>query len=91
MIQTAGGAATPYPQPSGINGSNNGVHSQATGSYNTALGYGTIGDISSQHEGGAQVGFADGSVRYLNASIDSTLLGYICNRIDLHPISVPGQ
>jgi prepilin-type N-terminal cleavage/methylation domain-containing protein len=80
-----------YAQPSGINGSNAGLHSQAQGAYGTNQGYGTIGDISSQHEAGAQVGFADGSVKYLNASIDSTLLGNICNRSDGQAISVPGQ
>jgi len=79
-----------FPQPSGINGSNNGVHSQAP-VYASTSGYGTLGDISSQHEAGAQIGFADGSVKYINASIDSTLLGYICNRTDQQAISVPGQ
>jgi prepilin-type N-terminal cleavage/methylation domain-containing protein len=80
-----------YPQPSGINGSNNGVHSQATAAYGTSAGYGTIGDISSQHESGAQLGFADGSVKYINASIDATLLSYIVNRGDGQAISIPGQ
>jgi len=47
------------------------------------------GDMSSQHEAGAQFGLCDGSVHYFSNSIDQTLLTNICQRSDLQVISLP--
>jgi prepilin-type N-terminal cleavage/methylation domain-containing protein/prepilin-type processing-associated H-X9-DG protein len=55
----------------------------------TNLRVGQPGDISSQHEGGAQVALADGSVRFFNTSINQSVLTFICQRNDLQVISVP--
>jgi prepilin-type N-terminal cleavage/methylation domain-containing protein len=47
------------------------------------------GDVSSQHEAGAQMALCDGSVRYFSSSTDNGLLTYICNRGDGQVISLP--
>ena len=47
------------------------------------------GDISSQHEAGAQMALCDGSVRYFSSSTDNTLLTNICNRGDGNVITLP--
>jgi len=62
----------------GINGNNNGR-------------VGNMGDISSEHEAGAQMALCDGSVRYFSSSIDNGLLSNICNRGDLQVVSLPSN
>ena len=47
------------------------------------------GDVSSQHEAGAQMALCDGSVRYFSSSTDNTLLTNICNRGDGQVITLP--
>jgi prepilin-type N-terminal cleavage/methylation domain-containing protein len=47
------------------------------------------GDISSQHEAGAQIALCDGSVRYFSSSTDNGLLTFLCNRGDGQVISLP--
>ena len=54
------------------------------------------GDISSQHEAGAQIALADGSVRYVSQSIQAIgsatalpVLYLLCNRSDLQVFSLP--
>ena len=47
------------------------------------------GDISSQHEAGAQMALCDGSVRYFSSSTDNGLLTNICNRGDGKVITLP--
>ncbi len=49
------------------------------------------GDISSQHEAGAQLALCDGSVRYMSGSTDNNLLTYVCNRGDGQVISLPNN
>jgi prepilin-type processing-associated H-X9-DG protein len=68
----------------GVNGGNN----QVAG---TNFRIGIPGDISSLHQGGAQMALADGSVRFFNTSINSSVLQFICQRNDLQIISVPAQ
>ncbi|WP_068264550.1 DUF1559 domain-containing protein [Rubripirellula obstinata] len=47
---------------------------------NGAINVDNSGEIFSFHPGGAQAGFADGSIRYLTESMDEPLLGAICSR-----------
>ena len=56
------------------------------------------GDISSQHEAGAQIALSDGSVRYVSQSIQAIgsatalpVLYLLCNRSDLQVFSLPQQ
>jgi prepilin-type processing-associated H-X9-DG protein len=69
------------------NGINGGNHSPA----GAGLPVGIPGDISSLHEGGANVAMCDGSVRFLNAGINATLLQCICQRNDGSVVVVPGE
>jgi prepilin-type N-terminal cleavage/methylation domain-containing protein len=55
------------------------------------LGVGSTGDISSQHEAGAQMAMCDGSVRYFSSSTDNGLLNNVCNRGDQQIISLPNN
>jgi len=57
----------------------------------SAAGVGSNGDISSQHEAGAQIALCDGSVRYFSTSTDNTLLQNVCNRGDGAVISLPSN
>jgi prepilin-type N-terminal cleavage/methylation domain-containing protein len=45
--------------------------------------------IGSQHPGGASVGLADGSVRFLGESTEQALLALYCTRADGQPVSAP--
>jgi prepilin-type N-terminal cleavage/methylation domain-containing protein/prepilin-type processing-associated H-X9-DG protein len=54
-----------------------------------APGIGANGDISSQHEAGANIALCDGSVRYFSSNTDSTLLGNLANRGDGQVVSLP--
>jgi prepilin-type N-terminal cleavage/methylation domain-containing protein len=56
-----------------------------------AQGIGSNGDISSQHEAGAQIAMCDGSVRYFSSSTDNGLLTYVCNRGDQQVITLPAN
>jgi prepilin-type N-terminal cleavage/methylation domain-containing protein len=56
------------------------------------------GDISSQHEAGAQIALCDGSVRYVSQSIQAIgsatalpVLYLLCNRSDLQVFTLPQQ
>jgi len=75
----------------GVNG-NAAVPSNASlAAIHPAAGVGAPGDISSQHEAGAQIALADGSVRYFSTSTDNTLLQNVCNRGDQQVISLPSN
>jgi hypothetical protein len=83
----------------GINGSGlgwNGTATIAPGPTIFRVGY--PGDISSQHEAGAQIALSDGSVRYVSQSIQAIgsanalpVLYLLCNRSDLQVFSLPQQ
>jgi prepilin-type N-terminal cleavage/methylation domain-containing protein len=84
----------------GINGSGLGWTGSATiAPSSTIFRVGYPGDISSQHEAGAQVALCDGSVRYVSQSIQSIgsggnalpVLYLLCNRSDLQVFSLPQQ
>jgi prepilin-type N-terminal cleavage/methylation domain-containing protein len=84
----------------GINGSGLGWTGTATVAPipNSIYRVGYPGDISSQHEAGAQVALADGSVRYVSQSIQAIgsatalpVLYLLCNRSDLQVFSLPQQ
>lgn len=83
----------------GINGSGLGWTGSATIAPNsTVFRVGYPGDISSQHEAGAQMALADGSVRYISQSIQAIgsatalpVLYLLCNRSDLQVFSLPQQ
>ena len=60
-------------------------------SIHPGIGIGSNGDISSQHEAGAQIALCDGSVRYFSSSTDNGLLTYVCNRGDQQVISLPAN
>jgi prepilin-type N-terminal cleavage/methylation domain-containing protein/prepilin-type processing-associated H-X9-DG protein len=45
-----------------------------------------LSSIGSEHPGGASVGMADGSVRFLSDSTDQTVLSLYCTRADGRPI-----
>jgi type II secretory pathway pseudopilin PulG len=66
-----------------------GINGQSAGRAPTGVGWRV--DISSQHGPGAQVALADGSVRYIGSSIDSTLLSNLCNRGDQQVVSLPAN
>jgi len=83
----------------GINGSGLGWTGTATVAPSaTIFRVGYPGDISSQHEAGAQIALADGSVRYVSQSIQAIgsasalpVLYLLCNRSDLQVFSLPQQ
>jgi prepilin-type N-terminal cleavage/methylation domain-containing protein len=83
----------------GINGSGLGWSGTATIPPSaTVFRVGYPGDISSQHEAGAQIALADGSVRYVSQSIQAIgsasalpVLYLLCNRSDLQVFSLPQQ
>jgi prepilin-type N-terminal cleavage/methylation domain-containing protein len=84
----------------GINGSGLGWTGTATIAPvpNVIYRVGYPGDISSQHEAGAQIALADGSVRYVSQSIQAIgsasalpVLYLLCNRSDLQVFSLPQQ
>jgi prepilin-type N-terminal cleavage/methylation domain-containing protein len=83
----------------GINGSGLGWSGAATIAPSaTVFRVGYPGDISSQHEAGAQIALADGSVRYVSQSIQAIgsasalpVLYLLCNRSDLQVFSLPQQ
>jgi len=83
----------------GINGSGLGWTGTATVAPSaTVFRVGYPGDISSQHEAGAQLALADGSVRYVSQSIQAIgsatalpVLYLLCNRSDLQVFSLPQQ
>jgi len=83
----------------GINGSGLGWTGSATIAPNsTVFRVGYPCDISSQHEAGAQMALADGSVRYISQSIQAIgsatalpVLYLLCNRSDLQVFSLPQQ
>jgi hypothetical protein len=84
----------------GINGSGLGWTGSATvAPSSTVFRVGYPGDISSQHEAGAQVALSDGSVRYLSQSIQAIgsggsalpVLYLLCNRSDLQVFTLPQQ
>jgi prepilin-type N-terminal cleavage/methylation domain-containing protein len=83
----------------GINGSGLGWNGTATIAPSaTVFRVGYPGDISSQHEAGAQIALADGSVRYVSQSIQAIgsatalpVLYLLCNRSDLQVFSLPQQ
>jgi prepilin-type N-terminal cleavage/methylation domain-containing protein len=83
----------------GINGSGLGWSGTATISPSaTVFRVGYPGDISSQHEAGAQMALCDGSVRYVSQSIQAIgsatalpVLYLLCNRSDLQVFSLPTQ
>jgi prepilin-type N-terminal cleavage/methylation domain-containing protein len=54
-------------------------------------GIGANGDISSQHEAGAQIALCDGSVQYLSACVDNGVLAKLCDRGDQQFVSLPLQ
>jgi prepilin-type N-terminal cleavage/methylation domain-containing protein len=83
----------------GINGSGLGWTGSATVAPSaTVFRVGYPGDISSQHEAGAQMALADGSVRYVSQSIQAIgsgsvlpVLYLLCNRSDLQVFTLPQQ
>ncbi|HEV8000831.1 MAG TPA: DUF1559 domain-containing protein [Planctomycetaceae bacterium] len=83
----------------GINGSGLGWTGSATIAPNsTVFRVGYPGDISSQHEAGAQMALSDGSVRYISQSIQAIgsatalpVLYLLCNRSDLQVFTLPQQ
>jgi len=83
----------------GINGSGLGWNGTATIPPSaTIFRVGYPGDISSQHEAGAQIALSDGSVRYVSQSIQAIgsanalpVLYLLCNRSDLQVFSLPQQ
>ncbi|HET6324115.1 MAG TPA: DUF1559 domain-containing protein [Planctomycetaceae bacterium] len=85
----------------GINGSGLGWDPTIPGPISpsaTVFRVGYPGDISSQHEAGAQMALADGSVRYVSQSIQAIgsatalpVLYLLCNRSDLQVFSLPTQ
>jgi hypothetical protein len=83
----------------GINGSGLGWTGSATIAPSaTVFRVGYPGDISSQHEAGAQMALADGSVRYVSQSIQAIgsgsvlpVLYLLCNRSDLQVFTLPQQ
>jgi hypothetical protein len=75
----------------GVNGNAAVPANAALAAVHPAAGVGGPGDISSQHEAGAQIALADGSVRYFSTSTDNTLLQNVCNRGDQQVISLPAN
>jgi len=84
----------------GINGSGLGWTGAATVAPvpNVIYRVGYPGDISSQHEAGAQIALSDGSVRYVSQSIQAIgsasalpVLYLLCNRSDLQVFTLPTQ
>jgi hypothetical protein len=83
----------------GINGSGLGWTGTATIAPSaTVFRVGYPGDISSQHEAGAQVALCDGSVRYVSQSIQAIgnagtlpVLYLLCNRSDLQVFTLPSN
>jgi prepilin-type N-terminal cleavage/methylation domain-containing protein len=83
----------------GINGSGLGWSGTATIAPGpTIFRVGYPGDISSQHEAGAQIALSDGSVRYVSQSIQAIgsatalpVLYLLCNRSDLQVFTLPQQ
>jgi prepilin-type N-terminal cleavage/methylation domain-containing protein len=75
----------------GVNGNGGTFASTGMWPYGHTLGVGSTGDISSQHEAGAQIALCDGSVRYFSSSTDNGLLTYLCNRGDGQVISLPAN
>jgi hypothetical protein len=81
-----------FPPGTGSGGSGGGGGSPA------AFRVGYPGDISSQHEAGAQIALADGSVRYVSQSIQAIgsatalpVLYLLCSRSDLQVFTLPQQ
>jgi len=75
----------------GVNGNAAVPANASLAAIHPAAGVGAPGDISSQHEAGAQIALADGSVRYFSTSTDNTLLQNVCNRGDQQVISLPSN
>jgi prepilin-type N-terminal cleavage/methylation domain-containing protein len=75
----------------GVNGNGGTFASTGAWPYGHTQGVGSTGDISSQHEAGAQIALCDGSVRYMSSSTDNGLLTNICNRGDGQVISLPNN
>jgi prepilin-type N-terminal cleavage/methylation domain-containing protein len=85
----------------GINGSGLGWQNAGGGTIPQSATFfrvGYPGDISSQHEAGAQIALCDGSVRYVSQSIQAIgtgtalpILYLLCNRSDLQVFTLPQQ
>jgi prepilin-type N-terminal cleavage/methylation domain-containing protein len=73
----------------GVNGNAGTFASTGGWPYGHTLGVGSTGDISSQHEAGAQIAMCDGSVRYFSSATDNGLLTNVCNRGDGQVITLP--